>query len=70
MEALVNGEVPAPSSGDCWYCSMRKAAGEIRTGVLHEDGTMTNQAQVGPAVNGKALGELNGNTSHILAHIE
>ncbi len=70
MEALVKGEVPAPSGGDCWHCSMREAAGEIKTGVLHEDGSLTNQAQVGPGLNGRTLGELNGNTGHIFNHIK
>lgn len=32
MKALVAGEVPAPSQGDCWYCSMVTADGNVPLG--------------------------------------
>ena len=57
MDALFSGEVPAPSGGDCWHCAMRIGKGETQTGTLHRDGTLTNQASMGPAASGKTWGE-------------
>jgi hypothetical protein len=65
------GKVPAPSIGDCWYCSMREdSGGGTRYGVLHEDGTLSNQATVAPGTVGRTMGEIGGNKEHILSHIK
>jgi hypothetical protein len=72
ITALQAGDVPAPSTGDCWYCLMRETDSEtgIITGTLHEDGKLTNQAKVTPGTQGKTMGEITGFKGHILAHIE
>lgn len=71
IKALVAGKVPAPGPGDCWHCSMRVGAGDIQTGTLHPDGSLTNQASVGLGFSGKTLGEAGGHPEdHIISHIE
>lgn len=70
ITALFAGEVSAPSNGDCWYCLFRENAGNIKTGVLHSNGTLSNQASCGPSLNGKTLGELNNNREHLQSHIK
>jgi hypothetical protein len=72
VEALVDGNVPAPSNGDCWYCLMRVTddPAATKTGTLNPDGSLSNQANVKPALQGATLGEVSHDTSHILSHIE
>ena len=71
IKALAAGKVPAPSGADCWYCCMRVGAGDIQTGTLHPDGSMTNQASVGVGFSGQTLGETGEDpSSHIRSHIE
>jgi hypothetical protein len=47
VNALFKGNVPAPSAGDCWYCSMRHSDDNLPLGesmdTLHPDGTLTRE---------------------------
>lgn len=37
IEAFTVGLVPAPSNGDCWYCSMREVKTNQPLGEIHKD---------------------------------
>ena len=56
IDAMLAGEVPAPSAGDCFYCAMREANPGKVSGI--ESG------------NGRTLGECFKDQDHILSHLE